>query len=122
MKPFDIEIEPDRHLLRLTMRGYWDEPTFSDFSRSFRRALDMLAARGGCFHALVDGRDFAVQSADIARKFGELVAESGPKMAGRTASIVSTTLNKLQANHAGITQAQYFTDRKQAEAWLFSEG
>jgi hypothetical protein len=122
MTAYDISIEVDRRLLRMTMRGYWDSATFDLFARDFRKALDHLALHGGARLAFVDGRDFAVQSVEITEKFGALIAASYGAMAPRTATLVAGTLNKLQSDHAGMQgSARYFSDPAAAEAWLFEE-
>jgi hypothetical protein len=122
MNAYDISIELDRRLLRMTMRGYWDTATFDLFAHDFRRALGQLALHGGARLAFVDAHEFAVQSVEITDKFGALIAASYGTMAPRTATLVAGTLNKLQSDRAGMQgSARYFTDATAAEAWLFDE-
>ncbi|MBT2186255.1 hypothetical protein [Sphingobium nicotianae] len=121
MNDYEIAIDSDRHFLRMTMRGYWDTAIFEAFAREFRRALHILNQTGGARRALVDGREFAVQSSEIAEMFGKLIADCYGQMAPRTATLVSATLNKLQSDRAGVQNARYFNDPAEAEAWLFEE-
>ena len=120
MTDFDIAIDADRHFMHLVLRGYWDMGMFDAFARAFRKALQDLGRTGGARYALVDARDFAVQSVEIAGKFGALIAESYADAMPRTATLTATTLNKLQADRAGVQNARYFTDLAAAEAWLFA--
>ena len=119
MTDYDFAIEPDRSLFRMTMRGYWDAATFARFERDFHKALGDLARRGGARNALVDCREFAVQSTAIAQKFGLLVARCKAQLPPRTATLVAGTLNKLQSDRAGV-DARYFTDAAEAETWLLA--
>lgn len=122
MKAFEVSVEMPRKLLRMTLRGFWDIPTFEAFATEFEKALLTLHRAGGCDAAIVDGREFAVQSRDILGRFGEIMQKNGPYLAKRTASIIPTELNRMQA--ARVTESlarRDFATMEDAEAWLFSE-
>ena len=120
MKPFEVSIDPQRKLLALTMRGFWDIATFEAFALEFSRALQTLHRQGGCELALVDGREFAVQSRELLERFTQVMRDNGPYLAKRTASIVPTELNRMQATRVTESLAKRdFSTREDAEAWLF---
>ena len=120
MKPFEVSIETNRRLLRIAMRGFWDVPTFEIFAGEFVRALQALQRQGGCEAAIVDGREFSVQSKEILERFSIVMRENAAILAKRTASIVPTELNRMQANRVteSLTRAD-FNSVEEAEAWLF---
>jgi hypothetical protein len=122
MKAYDVSVELPRKLLRMTLRGFWDGATFDAFATEFERALQTLHRAGGCEGAIVDGHEFAVQSRDILDRFGGIMQKNGPYLAKRTASIVPTELNRMQA--ARVTESlkrRDFTTMEDAEAWLFDD-
>jgi hypothetical protein len=122
VKPFEVSVEIPRKLLRLTMRGFWDSSTFDAFAAEFEKALKTLHRAGGCDSCIADGREFAVQSKDILGRFGEIMQKNGPYLAKRTASIVPTELNRMQAARVTETLARRdFTTMADAEAWLFGD-
>jgi len=123
MDPFTISTDEPRKSLHIVMRGYWDQPTFDRFADDYVRALHHMRAHGGLEAALVDGRDFAVQDKHISEQFRMLIARCMPYLATRTATVVPTHLNKLQAERAGgELAARYFIDMDEAKAWLQGTG
>jgi len=122
MQPYSIETDPARRLLTIVMRGYWDQPTFDQFAGEYSQTIRAMHASGRLHFALIDGRDFAVQARQISDQFRDLIAAHQSYVAPRTATVVPTHLNKLQAERTGeAIAARYFTDMAEAEAWLFSE-
>lgn len=123
MEPFEVSADTARHLLSIRMRGFWDMATFDAFALKFEAALHMLHRTGGCALALVDGREFAVQSKEVLAAFGAVMAKNAPYLAKRTASVVPTELNRMQAARVAETLSRRdFTTVEAAEAWLFGEG
>ncbi|HEY1124495.1 MAG TPA: hypothetical protein VGE65_02590 [Sphingobium sp.] len=122
MKAFEVSADVSRHLLSITMRGFWDAATFDAFAIDFERALQTLHRAGGCTYAIVDGREFAVQSREILGRFENIMRANGPYLAKRTASIVPGELNRMQAKRVteSLTRRD-FTTMEDAEAWLFSD-
>jgi hypothetical protein len=120
MKPFEISTDIRRKLLDMTLRGFWDVATFEAFAPEFTRALQVLHRAGGCDVALVDGREFAVQSKEILDRFTQIMRDNGPYLAKRTASVVPTELNRMQSARVAEQLARRdFSTRAEAEAWLF---
>jgi len=122
MKAFEVSTEIPLKLLRMTLRGFWDRPTFDSFAAEFEHALQILHRAGGCEAAIVDGREFAVQSRDILERFEEVMRANAPYLAKRTASIIPTELNRMQAKRVTESLARLdFTNMEDAEAWLFGD-
>jgi len=122
MKAFEVSTEIPLKLLRMTLRGFWDIPTFERFAAEFEQALQTLHRAGGCEAAIVDGREFAVQSKDILKRFEDVMRANGPYLARRTASIIPTELNRMQAKRVTESLARLdFTNMEDAEAWLFGQ-
>jgi len=121
MSAYSVQIDSSRRLLNIVMRGYWNQPTFDQFAAEYNQAMRTMHMTGGLNFALVDGREFAVQAKEISEQFRDLIARNKPYHAKRTATVVPTHLNKLQAERAGDKlEACYFIDMDQATAWLFS--
>ena len=121
IEPYEIAVDLPRRTLIMTFRGVWDDEMFDRFAREYARALTLLRKHGGCRHALVDGRDFAVQKPEISQRFSELIESLAPIASERSATIVPAQFNHLQAAPADTINARIFTDRAMAEAWLFSD-
>ena len=120
MKPFEISVDSPRRLLTMRMRGFWDAATFDAFAGEFSSALKELHRMGGCEMALVDGSEFAVQSREILGRFADIMRENERYLAKRTASVIPTELNRMQAARVGESLARRdFRSRAEAEAWLF---
>lgn len=120
--PFVFELEPARHLLRVTKRGFWDMATLAAFTDAFRAALRRMKLEGGCRYCLVDASAFAVQSADVMQGLQALVDSFAPDCPARMAGITGSKLGALQACH-GLPHAhrRIFMTRQEAEAWLFAD-
>ncbi len=120
MQPYDVTADTARQLLTITLRGFWDMPTFEAFRAEFEKALRTLHHAGGCEVALVDGSEFAVQSQEVLEGFEQVMRANVPYLAKRTASVVPAALNRLQASRVAETLARRdFHSRADAEAWLF---
>lgn len=123
MTAYSIETDARQRLISIVMRGYWDQATFDTFAIDYERAMIGMFRSGGLTYALVDGREFSIQAKDISEQFAALIARCKPYHARRTASVVPSHLNKLQAERAGNGGeliARYFTDMDAAKAWLFA--
>jgi hypothetical protein len=122
MNAFTVDVDTANCLVTITLQGFWDDVTFDTFSAAFVKAFGELRAANGCKYALVDGRNFAVQSAEITLRFQELITSMAPLAAQRTATIVPAQLNRLQAARTGgAIYNRLFTDPVAAKEWLFSD-
>ncbi|MBT2186254.1 hypothetical protein [Sphingobium nicotianae] len=120
MNDYSITTDTRRGLLHIEMRGYWTQQIFDQFAAEYLDALKRMKSAGGLQLALVDGREFSIQAKEISEQFGALIASCKPLHARRTATVVPSHLNKLQAERAGgDLAARYFIDMTEARAWLF---
>lgn len=118
---YDIRYCPERHYLQMRMSGEWDEATFDRFAEDYRAAVAELRAHGEISHSLVDGSEFGLQTPDIADRFPALIAETGHSPDQRSACVVPTLVNRVQARAGGdIVNARYFRSIGDAADWLFS--
>jgi len=118
---YDIRYCPKRHYLQIRLAGEWDEATFDHFAESYRTAVAQLRAHGEISHSLVDGSDFGLQTPDIADRFPALIAETTHCPVLRSACVVPTLVNRVQARASGdILNARYFRSIEDAADWLFS--
>ena len=113
---FDIAFDPDGALLRLTIGGFWDEAETTRFVAALRERVTAIRRTHATFDVLSDARGFAIQSAETSERFGKMAAAL---TARRTAILVRSTLNKMQAerNMAG-ERLRVFTDEDAARRWL----
>jgi hypothetical protein len=122
MERYQVAVDLDRHLIWITLRGFWDMATFEAFAPEFESALLRLHRHGGCRYALVDGREFAVQPLEISEAFARQLRMLAPYAARRTANVVPAQLNRMQAQRSGEKLlARFFSDIAEAEAWLFAD-
>jgi hypothetical protein len=118
--PYEIGYSLPQGYLELRLVGLWDEATFAIFADLYAGTVARFADRGGVSHQLVDGRDFAVQEPAIAEKFPDLIRSAHGENKPRSASIVPTMVNRIQARASGeVLNARYFRTVEDARAWLF---
>lgn len=119
---FTIETDAGRRLIRITMRGFWDEATVAAYDKELKIAGAKLVAEAGCarsdLFALTDARDLSAQSQEMLLNYkGRFDApERQPK---RGATIVSSALLKRQAERIAGPNQRIFEDERAAMDWLF---
>ena len=119
---YDIRYCPERHYLQMRLVGEWDEATFDHYAADYLAAVAQLQAHGEITHSLVDARGFGLQPQDIADRFPELIQATSHAPEQRSACIVPTLVNRVQARQGGdILNARYFRTLEDAADWLFSE-
>lgn len=117
--PFAIAFDRQARLLRLTLNGLWSPLTVASFTahllvtatreRFVSRPVDVLS----------DSRRFAVQTGTVAAAFEGLMAKAANHGAGRTAIVVGSSLNKLQAERTlASPNVRVFLAMDEAEQWL----
>lgn len=120
---FRIAFEPEGEgIVQLTLGGFWDGAELDRFAAAFRQTVDRARRTHPHFSILSDSRNFAVQSAETSAGFMRIMTAMGAiKRGGRTAIIVATALNRMQASrvfaHPGI---QVFMDLDEGRRWLES--
>ena len=117
---YRIEQDRARHLLRITLVGFWDEGTMAAYDRQVRQDMAAMKSQGGCQRVLIDMTDFAIQKRAIAEGHAaNLRAVKGAAM--RVALVVPGALSKLQvARVASDTGHPVFDDEGDAMAWLMA--
>lgn len=118
---FAIETDASRNLLSIIMRDFWTAQVMAEYNVAVRHAIGDLRRRGGMIHVLIDMRDFAIQSAEIAEGHAanlRAVARSGD---ARVALVMQSALSKLQAARvAHDTGHATFATIEAAMAWLYA--
>ena len=117
---FEIAIDPERRLLRVTMRGLWDLDTIEDYRRAALAAASSMIASGcssGAILALVDVRDGGAQQQDVVVAFRERMG-GGDLAPRRLATLVTSALLKRQVERIAVPNQRLFTDESEAMAWL----
>lgn len=120
--PFDIEIEPERGFLRLTTRGEWGESDFEAFADAYRQAVGVMNAAGGITYSLVDARDYALLTTDMAARFPKLITETNIALKRRTAIVTPAMVNRARSRDVSeMFNARYFRTIEDATDWLFGD-
>lgn len=118
---FTVQSDSRRHILRITMSGFFSSAQIADLRTAVAQALVLLGCAPGQHLSLVDIRDMDIQSQDAVGRFAQLL--STPEVRSRRiAFIVARSLARLQVQRAaGQRDARYFEDGASAEAWLIGE-
>jgi len=119
---FEFNLDRDQRLLTVTIHGFWDVPIYRAYDARLRvelAGLKRLPAPRAC---LVDARDFAIQSMEVANLMREGVTERLALYPERTVRLVARAISHAQAarmiNHPGH---RVFDDLEPAMDWLFSD-
>jgi len=121
-RPYDIRYCTQRRYLQMRFFGEWNVETFDRFAADYRAAIGELARHGGVTHLLSDGSAYGVQPPEVADRFAELIRETAPSPAQRTACVVPALVNRVQARTGGdLINARYFRSVDDAADWLFSD-
>jgi hypothetical protein len=111
-----------RRYLQIRLEGIWDHPVFDRFAVDYLAAVERLAGSGGVTHQMVDATDFCLQGPDIAERFALLIAQTFGTSAPRTACVVPSMVNRVQARVGGdLINARYFRTTNDAADWLFGD-
>ena len=114
---YSVEIDEQRNLLRLTLRGFWTAETLRAFTAELMPIIAARIVAKGNVDALIDCREFAVQSPEQAAGFQKLFIQPGDIV--RRAVIMPSALGRMQAERAlGPNMLRYFSTEQEAIAWL----
>lgn len=120
---FEVITDAGVKLLHLRLWGFWDDATFDAFEQALDKGLADLAAAGvrkGEILSLVDVRDSAVQSREIAARGQERMQRTG-EWFRRGAVLVAGALQKMQTNRAAPADHRQFQSMTEAKAWLLDD-
>lgn len=120
---FTITMEPNKRLLQISMRGYWNEATLSAYDSKVREAAARMEAAGcprNVILALVDTRGANVQSQQLLAEYRERFSQADRQPA-RLATVVSSMLFKLQVERVALPNQRIFHDHDVALDWLLDD-
>lgn len=116
---FDVHYDRASRILHWTMRGFWTMADVAAFAASMRQAITVLGSPPYVYDALCDSRAFPVQSADVGAALGKINDIGKTIRTGRTAIVVGSVINKLQAQRTLIDpDLRVFLTLDEATAWL----
>lgn len=118
-EPFSLAMDEGAARLTVTVRGFWSAPQVAAFLGALGPAARAFRERHARYAVLVDATDFPVQSAEVGQAFHALLEAGAARTRGRTAVLVTGSLNRFQATRvlAG-PNIGVFLDREEADAWL----
>ena len=122
-REYHIEVDRSRHLVRATLRGYWDLTTASNFTRDLHKALADVATHSALVtpRLLIDAREQGVQSQVVVATAGDQMVDF-KGVPPRVATLISSTLHKMQATRlASPDQQQLFSSEPEAMDWLLAD-
>ncbi|WP_375381849.1 hypothetical protein [uncultured Sphingomonas sp.] len=122
-EPFQITIEPNKRLMRITMQGHWTVETVEAYRHAVIEAGTKMATLG-CpvdeILALVDARAGGPQSQEVVAAWRDRIEAHGLAAPRRLASLVSSALLKRQMERIAVPNQRLFTEETEALAWLLS--
>jgi hypothetical protein len=115
---YSIELDSQRHLLRITMSGFFEEADIFQFVVARDKAISELTAKSDHRFTLVDIREMQIQSQESVNAF-QRVLSNPATISKPVAFVVSASLARLQIRRAAADRtAEYFTSLEAAEKWL----
>lgn len=116
---YAIEFDKAARLLRLRLSGFWTEDVLRRFAADLLAAVQSAGAAGTPFDVLSDTSRFPVQSTEVAQGFERIMQAGASMHQGRTAIVVASTLNKIQAERIFTEPTvRIFTAAEEAARWL----
>ncbi len=119
---FRVTVDLDRGFFETAVSGFWVMETLDAFGRAVEDAVRRIRATGREPVSLCDYTGAMIQSQEVVAGFKAMM-ENPAVRSRRVAVYVGGALTKIQAARANCDhpEFQYFTDRDEAEAWLFAE-
>ena len=115
---YRIEVDARRHLLRLTLEGFWDADTVRAFARDEQAAVARLRCARGEHLVLADLSGFTIQSQEVVAMCKAFI-DNATNASKRLALVAGDGLARIQYKRVmGRAQMQMFTTIAEAEAWL----
>lgn len=118
---FDVSADHQQHLLRITLRGFWDKATMTAYSRAVRKTLAELQNREGCRRILINMLDYPIQSKEVAEGHAANLHVVKARGEAWVALVMQSGRSKLQAARiAQDTGFPTFSSEAEALGWLAS--
>ena len=118
---FTINVEPNRHLVRIAMSGFFTPADVEAFLEARRAAHAKLACPPNAHVTLNDVRGMKIQSNAIVERFRAMLDDPEYR-SRRLAFVVAPTLARMQLERAvSGREVRFFEDPIAAEAWLLGD-
>jgi hypothetical protein len=118
---FSITADVPRHLLCVTMSGFFTLDDIARFAVERDRAHRMLRCLPNQHVTLVDMRGMVIQSQDSVDRFQAILGNPAI-MSRRIAFVVARSLARMQVKRAAASSnAAYFMELEEATVWLLQE-
>jgi len=115
---FDISVDVERSLVRMTMSGFFSSEDIAQFVIARDVAHHLLRCRANEHLTLVDIREMDIQAQDCVVAFQRVLANPS-KVSKRLAFVVARSLARMQIKRAADNRdASYFSEADEAEHWL----
>lgn len=116
---FDVRYDRTLNMLHWTMRGFWTVADVTAFGAAMRQSMPVFGSPPFTYDALCDSRAFPVQSAEVGAALGRINDIGRTMRIGRTAIVVGSVMNKLQAQRTLVDpDLRVFLTLEEATAWL----
>lgn len=117
---FEIRYDAEDHVLHMRIWGFWSLMTLAAYTT--RLLIETARLRGETYDILSDSREFDVQGAAVSAGFERIAARGAKTQRGRTAIVVASQLNRIQAQRTtGGERTRIFLDIDEARGWLRAE-
>lgn len=117
---FAIAVEKERHLVRLTMGGFFESATILQMRAALVEALGTLSCSPNDHVTLCDIRQMDIQSQERVEEFSRLVGSDDIR-SRKLAFVVAKSLARLQAKRLTSREGvEFFADPETALDWLTS--
>lgn len=119
---YQISYDSSERILHLELEGFWSATTLALFTAELLLRTTPLKMRRISYAVLSDSTKFPVQSSLVAQGLGRIMAKGAETHLGPTAIVVSSHLNKMQAERAMKgNRLQVFLNKTDTRAWLSAE-
>ena len=116
---FRLDYDAGTNILTIQVKGFWTRDMVPAFSGALMQQARALQDAGRAFDVLVESLEFPVQSNEVADLMTNVMAAGFAFTAGRSAVVVGSQLNKLQAERTLVhPRLRVFRAIDQAKAWL----
>ena len=116
---FHFEVDSTRHLVRLTLSGFFHREDIAALARARTEAYRGLDGAPNGHAILIDVRELKIQSQETMKGFATLLSDREYR-SRRVALVVAPTLARTQVERAFSARpgVACFADQAGAEAWL----
>lgn len=120
---WNVEVELDRRLLKLAIRGFFTVDDVAAFATAVRAAIVRLrpSLAGRPHVTICDTRGVQIQSAGAGAAFETMLANPEAR-SRRLAYVIDAALAQMQIKRITAREdAAYFRTYEEAEAWVFAD-